>query len=145
MTNLLFVALFSLATLGAAQEFQFAPTAAQDDTALSDAMSHLATQVMATYHDDDRETYLDNLFRLQMVAELYDKAAETIATLRQMRAPKIPGGGEWVNVQYEIFARAKEQPNPLALRPCSESLEDRMAWQRMCVDCKGVLHLIVAE
>lgn len=108
MTNLLFIVLFCLASLDArAQEFHFPPAAAQDDTVLSQSMLHSATQVMAVYHDDDREIYLDNLFRLQMVAGLYDKAAETIATLRQMRAPKIPGGGGWVNVQYEVFARAK--------------------------------------
>jgi len=108
MTKRLFVALLSLATLGtSAQEFQLPDPAAQDDAALSGAMSHLAAQTIAAYHDDDREIYLENLFRLQMVAGLYDKAAETIATLRQMRALKIPGGGEWVDVQYEIFARAK--------------------------------------
>lgn len=108
MRKFLFIVLFCLATLSAsAQEFSIPPAAAQDDTVLSQAMQHLAAQAMAVYHDDDREIYLDNLFRLQMVAGVYDKAAETIARLRQMRAPKIPGGGNWINVQYEIFARAK--------------------------------------
>src|SRR5262245_41132060 len=91
----------------AAQEFEFPATAAQDDAALAQAMPRLARQVMAAYREADRETYLDNLFRLQLIAGDYDKAAEAILALRQLRGQKIPGGGAWVNVQYEMFARAK--------------------------------------
>jgi len=90
-----------------AQEFEFPAAAAQDAAGLAKAMPVLATTVLAAYHEADRETYLDNLFRLQMVAGEYSKAAETIATLRGLRAHKIPGGGEWVNVQYEVYALAK--------------------------------------
>ena len=108
MQKLLIFLLLVASVLGAAaQEFEFPATAAQDDAALSQAMPRLARQVIAAYREQDRETYLDNLFRLQLIAGDYDKAAETIVTLRQLRAQKIPGGGEWVNLQYEMFARAK--------------------------------------
>ena len=95
--------------LALAQEFQFPEAAAQADSALTQAMPELAKQVLAAYQEADRETYLDNLFRLQMVAGKYTEAAETIAAHRRLRAPSIPGGGEWIDVQYEIFARAKAQ------------------------------------
>lgn len=109
MRNFRFIVLLFLAVTGgvSAQEFQIPEAAGQDDSALSQAMPKLATEVLAVYRDDDREAYLDNLFRLQIVSGQYDKAADAIAALRQLQAPKIPGGGEWVNVQYEIFARAK--------------------------------------
>ena len=92
-----------------AQEFQFPEAAAQGDSAFTQAMPELARQVLAAYQEADRETYLDNLFRLQMVAGKYGEAGETIDAHRRMRAPNIPGGGEWIDVQYEIFARAKAQ------------------------------------
>jgi uncharacterized protein len=92
---------------GNPQQFEFPEAAFEDDSVLSQAMPRLASQVMTIYQETDREIYLDNLFRLQMVAGQYNKAAESIAALRQLRATKIPSGGEWVNVQYEIFARAK--------------------------------------
>jgi putative CocE/NonD family hydrolase len=101
--------LWLAAPLALAQEFQFPEAAAQTDSALTQAMPELAKQVLAVYQEADRETYLDNLFRLQMVAGKYSEAAETIAAHRRLRAPNIPGGGEWIDVQYEIFARAKAQ------------------------------------
>jgi putative CocE/NonD family hydrolase len=107
MRKVALLALFLFASTALAQQFKFPTAAAQDDSVLSQAMPRLAAQVLAGYQEPDRETYLDNLFRLQMVAGEYDKAAETIVSHRQLHAPKIPGGGEWINVQYEIFARAK--------------------------------------
>src|SRR5215472_6912453 len=92
-----------------AQEFQFPEAAAQSDSVFAQAMPKLARQVLAAYQEGDRETYLDNLFRLQMVAGKYSEAVETMATRRRMRAPSIPGGGEWIDVQYEIYARARAQ------------------------------------
>ena len=92
---------------GAAQQFDFPEGAGQNDSALSQAMPDLANRVMKSYQEQDRETYLDNLFRLQAIAGQFRESVESIAALRQLRGPKIPGGGEWVNVQYEIWAQAK--------------------------------------
>jgi putative CocE/NonD family hydrolase len=139
MQKLLIFLLLVASVLGAAaQEFEFPATAAQDDAALSQAMPRLARQVIAAYREQDRETYLDNLFRLQLIAGDYDKAAETIVTLRQLRAQKIPGGGEWVNLQYEMFARAKaieaagkarfDDAYPQVFRQTLGHLDDRTAF-----------------
>ncbi len=78
-----------------------------DLSALSGAMPDLARQALAVYRDEDRERYLDNLFRLQIVAGRYGDALGTIAALRGALAHSHPPRGAWVNAQYEIYARAR--------------------------------------
>jgi putative CocE/NonD family hydrolase len=94
---------------GATTEFPFAPPASRDHMALEKSMSQLAGTVLTVYHDADRATYLDNLFRLQMVAARYAEAAQTIAALRAMPDPQDPPQGRARDAQYEILARAEAQ------------------------------------
>lgn len=71
------------------------------------AMPVLAREAMAAYREDDRQRYLGNLFRLQMVAGQYAQAIESVDTIRALRndAPGQPP----LYLQYEVYARAKEQ------------------------------------
>jgi len=96
---------FSYGTQG--QDFDFPQSALTDPAVLSTAMPDLARQVMAVYKENDREKYLDNLFRLQMVAAQYPEALSTIAALREVLRTASPPRGAWVNKQYEIYAHAK--------------------------------------
>ncbi len=98
---------FAAASGAAAQEFTLPQAAAETDSELARSMPQLATRVLAEYREGDRETYLDNFFRLQMVAERYGDAVKTIAVLRRLRSSKIPDGGAWIDVQYDVLARAK--------------------------------------
>ena len=96
------------AMCASAQQFDFPAGAVTDPTAL-------ARQVIAAYKNDDRGSYLDSLFRLQLVAGDYGAAVQSISELRELRWPDPPRAA-WVNVQYEIFAAAKlkEQSDKLA-------------------------------
>jgi putative CocE/NonD family hydrolase len=91
----------------AAPEFPFAAPAGGSRLALAQAMSRLARDVISSYHDSDRETYLDNLFRLQMAAGQYANAAQTIAGLLAVPDPLDPPQGRARDAQYEILARAE--------------------------------------
>jgi hypothetical protein len=77
----------------AAPEFTFTAPAAGNRAALAQAMSQLAHGVMAIYRDSDRPAYLDNLFRLQMAAGQYEKAAQTIAAIRALPDVMDPPAG----------------------------------------------------
>jgi putative CocE/NonD family hydrolase len=92
----------------AAQNFDFPGAAVEDPATLSKALPGLAREVIAVYREDDRPTYLDNLFRLQTVAGRYAEATETLTALRALRTKSSasPQAGA-TDVQYEIFARAK--------------------------------------
>src|SRR5580692_11602045 len=92
---------------GAAPEFRFLPPAATDHAAQAQSVSQLAVAVLTAYREADRSTYLDNLFRLQMVAGHYAEAAQTIAELRAMPDPEDPPQGRARDAQYEILARAE--------------------------------------
>lgn len=109
MRHFVLFLLLSLApfTEALAQELDFPEKASGDDAVLAQAMPELAKKVLAGYHEAERETYLDNLFRLQMVAGQYGDAIKTITERRALRAGKIPGGGDWIDVQYEVLAKAK--------------------------------------
>lgn len=91
---------------GAAQSFEFPAAAAADPVALAKAMPGLAREVIADYREDDRRRYLDNLFRLQLVARQYAEAGQTLASLRAL-PPGASRQADAVNLLYEVFARAK--------------------------------------
>jgi|GEM_PF-5494436 len=122
----------ALASRGPAKEFEVPPAAVANDAELARAMPELATRVLVVYRDDDRETYLDNLFRLQLVAGRYGDAAETITALRRLRSSKIPDSGAWIDVQYEVLARAK-------LKQATNKLPFAEAFQQIFRDVVGQL------
>jgi hypothetical protein len=108
MHRLFYAAVLTL-TVGSfavAQQFDFPEAAIVDPALQSKAVSDLARQVVAIYKDEDRGKYLDNLFRLQIMAGRYEDAVHTISSLGEVLRAANPPRGAWVNVQYEIYARA---------------------------------------
>lgn len=97
----------SLALFASGQEFNFPEAAVSDPAALAKAMPDLANQLLAVYKENDPQQRLNNIFRLQMAAGQYADALASIAALRDsLRASRLTRAS-WVNVQYEIYARAK--------------------------------------
>jgi len=87
-----------------AQQLRFASTT--NDATLARTMPVLARQTIAVYQEDDRDRFLGNLFRLQLVAGQYSEAVATIRSLRQLRATNGPSAAA-LFVQYETYAEAK--------------------------------------
>jgi len=94
-------------TAAFAQQFNFDPVVTTDQSALAKQMPELARSVSSIYHDDDRRKYLDNLFRLQMVAGEYNQAINSIRELRALQANSAGPEARALNVQHEMFAIAK--------------------------------------
>jgi hypothetical protein len=57
----------------------------------------VAQQLIATYANDDRDQYLDNLMRFQLVAGRYADAKKTLHAMRPSMA----------NIRWEIYANAR--------------------------------------
>lgn len=114
------------------QEFELAESKLANGTELASAMSALAKQVLAAYKESDRDQYLDNLFRLQIVAGEYAEAQKTIAALRELRRPANARRAAWVNVQYETYARAKQ-------KQADENISFEQAYQQAFRDVIGHL------
>ena len=91
----------------ASAEIPIAPVAAGNQPALSTSMKALAAAAVAEYRTDDRDTYLDNLSRLQIVAEQYGDALASLRALRTLREHDASLQKRVGDVQYEIFASAK--------------------------------------
>jgi len=90
-----------------AQQFDFPAAAASDRVAEAKAMPVLAGQVLDSYKEPDRAKYLENVFRLQLVAGKYVEAQKSIAELRDALNGSRPTHAPWLNRQYEIYAAAK--------------------------------------
>ncbi len=112
MTRAFSVALFALfallylasASLASGQQLPFPSTAIGNDTART--MAILAQQAIAAYKDDNRGRYLDNLFRLQIVAGRYADATRTLTSLRALKASESRQASATL-LLYSTFARAK--------------------------------------
>ncbi|MEO8879579.1 MAG: CocE/NonD family hydrolase [Gemmatimonadaceae bacterium] len=92
-----------------AQDFALTEADFADSAALATSMPRLATQLLGTYQEHDRRTFLDNRFRLQLVAGRYTDAAATLAALhvlRIARGSRRTAQDRATNVQYEIYATA---------------------------------------
>lgn len=94
-------------TQSSAQQVAFRSASVDDPVELSRAMAALASKVVAVYREKDREIYLDNLFRLQMVARRYADSEQTIAQLHALRLNRSHASAAASNVQFGIFAHAK--------------------------------------
>ena len=118
-----------------AEEFPFPEAAVNDSAVRSQALTELARQTVAAYRPNDPDQYLDNLFRLQIVSGQYGDSLKTIATLRERLRASHPERAGWVNVQYEIYSRARmrvdsakqpfEQAYQQAFRETFARLDDR--------------------
>src|SRR4051794_26137237 len=80
------------APFAAAQQIDFPVDAAKDDVALAAAMPGVGEQLIARYTNGDRDQYLDNLARFQLVAGKYADAQKTLGAMRPSLA----------NVRWEI-------------------------------------------
>ncbi len=90
-----------------AQQLDFNKAAATDEVELAKMMPILARETIAVYEDDDRQKYLNSLFRLQIIAGEYAEAKDTIKLLREIIRVSDPVYANAVYTQFEIFSDAK--------------------------------------
>src|SRR5690242_1498783 len=67
-----------------AQSFYFPKTVVTDSAELVNAMPVLARNVIGDYKDKNQETYLNTLFKMQIVAGDYETASATIDSYRKI-------------------------------------------------------------
>lgn len=89
------------------QQFNFPGPTAEDPAVLSRAMPTLASEVIASYRDEDRARYLDTLFRLQIVAGEYAEASKTLTLLRALPAERVSPQARAAYLLYEVFAETR--------------------------------------
>jgi hypothetical protein len=96
-----------VATQASAQQLSFNRAAATDPAELARAMPALAKETIAKYREEDRRKYLDNLFRLQIIAGDYGAANTAIKSLREILKANDPVYANVAYTHYEIFSNAK--------------------------------------
>lgn len=109
MLRLILCACLSLAALPvfADAPYAFPAAAVEDRAALDAAMPILARQVLSDYRDEDRARYLNNRFRLQLVAGQYAEAERSLVEIRTTAPSTGPVPVRPNLIQYELYARAK--------------------------------------
>jgi hypothetical protein len=124
-----------MAASATAQEFELPDAALADPTSLSRAITALANRVLPVYKEENRESYLNNMFALQVVAGKYPEAIQSLLALRELRRSANLTGFAWRDIQYEIYIRAKafeadgklpfQEAYRRAFRETFEQLDDR--------------------
>ncbi len=109
-------------TPATAQSFPLSAADVADSAALARSMPRLAAEVLASYRDTDRVRFLDNLFRLQILAGKYTEASASLAELRSVRRDTTPQARARY-VQYEISAGARNLAASTG-RPFSETFAE---------------------
>ena len=98
-----------------AQQVYFPKIKAGDSLALQKEMPRLADEVLSKYKKQgDEMAYLNNLFRLQMLAGKYGGAIETIASLRDISKATDLQYAYLLYSQYELYAKAKAKTDQAA-------------------------------
>ena len=109
---------------------------------LPEAVPELAREVLEEYREEDRETYLDNRFRLEILARRYAEATKTLEALRELREAKDPDRDSLALLPYGIYSKAKTAASVadvpfeeafarelhLALEPLSDRIASDAAW-----------------
>lgn len=91
-----------------AQQFYFPKAAFADSLELSKAMPILARNVLADYEPGDNpRSYRNDVFRLQILAGMYNEANASIASLRSISKDSDPQFPELLYIQHELFSKAK--------------------------------------
>ena len=94
----------------AAQHLSVPGAALTDSATRPDARARLAAQAADLYRDSNQTVRLDNLFRLHLLARRYADAAAALSGWRRTWAARgdTTARARAVNVQYEIYLRAKQ-------------------------------------
>ena len=98
---------FGLSAAAGAQQLSFPHEDLSDAAATDAAMPALAKQIIASYHDGNREKYLANLYAFQIVAGEY---ADSIATIKSLRGLQKANGTAYIEAlyaPYESYSEAK--------------------------------------
>jgi putative CocE/NonD family hydrolase len=121
------------------QDIPLASALSVEDPALDAVMSKIAARAIRGYRDPDRDRYLDNLFRLRLVAGRNADAANSLAALRDLRRAAHPKETDVTNVRWEIFTHARliqrerklsfDDAFTLSAREALGGLNDKVAYQ----------------
>lgn len=105
--RLLIVALaLAFARSAAAQELDPPPSRPSSDPAFATYIYSVARQLVSEYENSNRETYLDNLMRMRLVAGDYAAALSSAGQLAEYRAAN-RGSLPVLSLPYEIYATTR--------------------------------------
>ena len=106
---------FALPSVLSAQQFDFSKSDATDPAAAATAMPGLARQVIEKFQEEDRVKYLENLFRLQIVAGQFADARKSISDLRALLSAK----SEVCSAHFVLVARQLHRKSRRTPPPCT--------------------------
>jgi predicted acyl esterase len=90
-----------------AQQIFFEKTLYKDSVAIENNMPLLAGKLITLYHTNDKTSFYDNLFRLQIVAQQYDSAMHSLRLYELI----IRDTNNAVNFPYKVYCATKKMAN----------------------------------
>lgn len=99
----LHVSIFAQAKKKAPVKFYFAKSTFDDSVALKMSLPKLAAEILVSYDDKDRSTYLDNALRFHVVAGNYKRVIGMVDSLRMLSS------NASLAIHYKSYSIAKAQ------------------------------------
>lgn len=94
-----------------AQKIYFPKSAYADSVAMTQNMPQLAKKVLKSYTEPEQDSYRDNVFRLQIVAEQYAESVKNIQALRTILAKSDAERVAAIGAQFELYNKIKIAQN----------------------------------
>lgn len=129
---MLIFCLLSLSVSLQAQYILISKSSLHDGPHLRNAVKKIAQQVLEDFEVRDSAADLDNLFRLQLCAGLYDESVRTLKLFRSVQPDQQWGGLPALGIQFEVTAvsfsalQQKETDSASVIYRSAQQLYDRM-------------------
>jgi uncharacterized protein len=94
------------------QVFYFPASEHNDSARLSKSMPALAKKLITAYKENDRQTYFDNLFRLQVIAEEYSQCIASLDSIVKILRNEKNQSQQSAGIHYRAYALTKLKPLP---------------------------------
>lgn len=111
MKKIFIVIVLFVSFVAKAQKIYFPKSAYADSVAMTQNMPQLAKNVLKSYKEPEPDSYLDNVFRLQIVAEQYAESINNIQTLRTILAKSDAERVAAIGAQFELYNKIKIAQN----------------------------------
>jgi uncharacterized protein len=111
MKKIFVVSILCMSLVAKSQKIYFPKSAYSDSISIKQNMPILAKNVLKSYKEAEQDSYLDNVFRFQIVAEQYAESIKNLHDLREILKKTDSERVSAIGAQFELFSKIKIAQN----------------------------------
>lgn len=107
MKTLLAIILVYTSISSFSQKLYLPSSTLKDSSSIHSSLTPLSKQLLKTYKEENKQTYLDNILRFEIVAQEYEKSLLTLDTIRSFYKQSAPQLAPVISFNFQLFSKAK--------------------------------------